>query len=329
MNDRPRARIAGIGAAVPARVVTNDDLSKVLDTSDEWITSRTGIRERRYASDEETLTVLADRASREAMARAGIGPEAIDAILVGTVSADYRMPSQACYLQAVLGATNASAVDLSAACSGFVYAMAMGEAMIAAGQARTVLVVGGERLTRITDMEDRNTAVLFGDGCGAAVLVPATDGRGILSTFLRADGSLTELLCIPGGGGVRPPSAEMLADRSGFMKMAGREVFKAAVTCMAQACDEALRRAGTTADAIDLLVPHQANVRIIEALAKHAGMPLEKVMVNVDRYGNTSAASIPLALHQAEAEGRLRPGTLALLVAFGGGFTWGSAVVRW
>ncbi len=329
MTRRPIAAITGLGTAVPATVVTNHDLSQTLDTSDEWIVERTGIRERRVAR-EESLVSLCETASRQAMAGAGVEPLDLDSIILGTVSPDRRMPGTSCDLQAVLGAHNAAAFDISAACPGFVYALTIAEGLVASGQSRNVLVLGAEKLSTITDWQDRSTAVLFGDGAGAAVVQRAGgDGRGIVSTFIKSDGRLAPLLWIPGGGAADPISDKVLRERSHYMKMAGREVFRAAVHAMAEATDEALRRACVTAEQIDLFVPHQANVRIIEATARHAGIPMDKVMVNLDRYGNTSAASIPIALDQAIREGRAGPGSLLLFVAFGAGFTWGSAVVRW
>jgi 3-oxoacyl-[acyl-carrier-protein] synthase-3 len=311
-------------------VLSNHDLSQVLDTSDEWIVERTGIRERRIAGPEQSVAMLSRDASLIALERAGVGVEELDAIVLATASPDRLLPSTACDLQALLGAHNAAAFDVAAACPGYLYALTIAEGLIASGQSRTVLVVGAEKLSTITDYQDRSTAILFGDGAGASVVRPASGGgRGILSTFLKSDGRLAPLLYRPGGGAAEPISEKVVCDRSHFMKMAGREVFKAAVLAMAEACDEALRRAGVSAGEIDLMIPHQANLRIIEATAKHAGMPMSKVMVNLDRYGNTSSASIPLALDQAIAEGRVRPGSLLLLVAFGAGFTWGSAVIRW
>jgi 3-oxoacyl-[acyl-carrier-protein] synthase-3 len=327
---RPFAELASVGTAVPERVLTNHDLSQVLDTSDQWIVERTGIRERRIASAEQSVAMLSRDASLIALERAGVGVEELDAIVLGTASPDRLLPSTACDLQALLGATNAAAFDIAAACPGYIYALTVAEGLIASGQSRTVLVVGAEKLSTITDFQDRSTAILFGDGAGASVVRRAGgNGPGILSTFLKSDGRLAPLLYRPGGGAADPISEKVVCDRSHYMKMAGREVFKAAVLAMAEACDQALTRAGVSADDIDLLIPHQANLRIIEATAKHAGMPMAKVMVNLDRYGNTSSASIPLALDQALAEGRIRPGSLLLLVAFGAGFTWGSAVVRW
>ncbi len=330
MIQRPVAYVAALGVSVPDRVVTNQDFEQRLDTSDQWIVERTGIRERRYAGPGETVASMAETAARCALEKAGLAPEALQAVVLATATPDHPLPSTACYLQARLGAEQAAAFDIGAACSGFIYGLTVAEGLIATGQAENVLVVGGEKLSAITDQTDRSTAILFGDGAGAAVVRPARDGRrGILSTMIKSDGRLAPLLYIPAGGTAEPITEQALRERTNYVKMAGREVFKYAVRSMAEACDEAIRRAGVTADQIDLLVPHQANIRIIEATAKHASMPMSKVMVNVDRFGNTSAASIPLALGQAEAEGRLEPGMLVLLVAFGAGFTWGSAVIRW
>jgi 3-oxoacyl-[acyl-carrier-protein] synthase-3 len=310
-------------------VVTNEDFAKVLDTSDQWIRERSGIVERHVAADHETIAYMATEASRCALGAAGLDVPDVDAIVVATASPDRLLPSQACDLQAALGAKNAAAFDVGAACSGFLYAASVGEGLIATGNARTVLVVGAERLTRIMDVHDRSTAILFGDGVGVGVLRPADDQRGILSTYLKSDGTLGDLLYRPGGGSLHPPSEAMLADRSYFIRMSGREVFKHAVRSMADACDHALSLAGLTGDDVDLLIPHQANVRIIEATAKHANIPMSKVYVNVDRYGNTSAASIPMALDEAVRTGRVKPGMCVLLVAFGGGFTWASMALRW
>jgi 3-oxoacyl-[acyl-carrier-protein] synthase-3 len=330
MIPRPFAEVASVGVAVPPGVLTNDDLTRMLETSDEWIVERTGIRERHIARPEQTVAMLSHEASLRALAVAGVTPAELDAIVLATASPDRLLPSTACDLQALLGADNAAAFDIGAACPGYVYALTVAEGLIASGQSETVLVVGAEKLSTITDFQDRSTAILFGDGAGASVVRRSSSpGRGILSTFIKSDGRLAPLLYRPGGGSVDPISEKVVCERSHYMKMAGREVFKAAVLAMADACDEALRRAGVTADQIDLLVPHQANLRIIEATAKHAGLPMSKVMVNVDRYGNTSSASIPLALEQAVSEGRVGPGSVILLVAFGAGFTWGSAVIRW
>jgi 3-oxoacyl-[acyl-carrier-protein] synthase III len=325
------AEMASVGVAVPPAVLTNADLSRMLETSDEWIVERTGIRERHIATPDQTVAMLSREASEKALSRAGLTAADLDTIVLATATPDRLLPSTACDLQALLGADKASAFDISAACPGFVFATGVAEGLIASGQSKIVLVVGAEKLSTITDFQDRSTAILFGDGAGAAIVRRATgdNGRGILSIFLKSDGKLAPLLYRPGGGAVDPISEKVVCERSHYMKMAGREVFKAAVLAMAEACDVALQRAGVTADEVDLLIPHQANVRIIEATAKHAGMPMDKVMVNVDRYGNTSSASIPLALDQAIAEGRVKAGSVILLVAFGAGFTWGSAVIRW
>ena len=331
MIRRPFAEMVSVGVAVPPDVLTNDDLSHMLDTSDQWIVERTGIRERHIARPDQTVAMLSCEASIKALDQAGLTAKDLDAIVLATATPDRLLPSTACDLQALLGADQAAAFDISAACPGFVFATSVAEGLIASEQSDVVLVVGAEKLSTITDFKDRSTAILFGDGAGAAVVRRSSgnNGRGILSTYLRSDGKLAPLLYIPGGGAADPISEKVVCERSHYMKMAGREVFKAAVLAMSEACDEALRRAGVTADDVDLLIPHQANVRIIEATAKHAGMPMDKVMVNVDRYGNTSSASIPLALDQAITEGRVKPGSLLLLVAFGAGFTWGSAVIRW
>jgi 3-oxoacyl-[acyl-carrier-protein] synthase-3 len=330
MMERPFAEVASVGVAVPSGILTNADLSRVLDTSDEWIVERTGIRERHIATAEQSVAMLSHDAATRALAAAGASAADLDAIVLATASPDRLLPSTACDLQALLGAENAAAFDIGAACPGYIYALTVAEGLIASEQSRTVLVVGAEKLSTITDFEDRSTAILFGDGAGASVVRRSTaPGRGILSTYIKSDGRLAPLLYRPGGGSADPISEKVVCERSHYMKMAGREVFKAAVLAMAEACDQALRRAGITAGQVDLLVPHQANLRIIEATAKHAGIPMSKVMVNVDRYGNTSSASIPLALEEALAEGRVGPGSVVLLVAFGAGFTWGSTVIRW
>jgi 3-oxoacyl-[acyl-carrier-protein] synthase-3 len=331
MMQRPFAEMASIGVAVPPGILTNADLTRTLDTSDQWIVERTGIRERHIATSDQSVAMLSCEASEKALERAGLTAKDLDAIVLATATPDRLLPSTACDLQALLGADNAAAFDISAACPGFIFATTIAEGLIASGQSETVLVIGAEKLSTITDFQDRSTAILFGDGAGAAIVRRKTgkNGRGILSTFIKSDGKLAPLLYRPGGGAADPISEKVVCERSQYMKMAGREVFKAAVLAMAEACDEALQRAGVSAEEIDLLIPHQANVRIIEATAKHAGMPMDKVMVNVDRYGNTSSASIPLALDQAITEGRVNPGSLLLLVAFGAGFTWGSTVIRW
>jgi 3-oxoacyl-[acyl-carrier-protein] synthase III len=327
---RPFAELSGTGRYSPPRVMTNDEFSKILDTSDQWIRERTGIRERHVAAKDETNACMGMAAAKQVLEYNGLTPLDLDAIVYATASPDRLLPSQACDLQAILGAKNAAAFDVGAACSGFIYALNVAEGLVAAQQAERVLVVAAEKLTSIMDWSDRTTAVLFGDGAGATLVRPTSDGtRGILSSYMKSDGTLAELLYRPGGGAVHPPSEELLQDHSYYIKMAGREVFKAAVLSMADACEQALRRAGLAAGDIDLLIPHQANIRIIEATAKHAGVPMDKVYVNVDRYGNTSAASIAIALDEAVHTGRVQPGMRVMFVAFGAGFTWASMVVRW
>jgi 3-oxoacyl-[acyl-carrier-protein] synthase-3 len=326
---RPFAELWGTGSYAPTRVMTNDEFSTFLETSDQWIQERTGIRERRVSSKDETNACMGKAAALQVLQETGLTPLDIDAIVYATASPDRLLPSQACDLQAILGARNAAAFDVGAACSGFIFALSTAEGIIAAEQAEHVLVIAAEKLTSIMDWSDRTTAVLFGDGAGATIVRKSTNGRGILSVYLKTDGTLAELLYRPGGGATHPPSEELLKDHSYYIKMAGREVFKAAVLSMADACDHALERAGLTAGDIDLLIPHQANIRIIEATAKHAGVPMDKVYVNVDRFGNTSAASIAIALDEAVKTARLKPGMVVMLCAFGAGFTWGSMVVRW
>ncbi len=327
---RPIVRLVGTGRYTPEKILSNADLERMVETSDQWIRERSGIRERRIAEQHETLAYMSKVACLQVLDEAGLTVDEVDAILVGTATPDRLLPSTACDLQAELGARNAAAFDVAAACSGFVYGLVVAESLVASETARNVLVVGADRLSTITDYSDRATAILFGDGAGASLVQPTTgDGSGILSTYIKTDGSLGNLLYRPGGGGNHPPDEQMLKDRGYFIKMAGREVFKAAVLSMADAADQALTRAGVSGQDVDLLIPHQANIRIIESTAKHAGIPMEKVYVNVDRYGNTSAASIPIALDECVRDGLIREGSLVLMVAFGGGFTWGSVVLRW
>jgi 3-oxoacyl-[acyl-carrier-protein] synthase III len=326
---RPFAELAGTGRYSPARVVTNDEFSTILDTSDQWIRERTGIRERRIANEQETNACMAKAAALQVLGDLGMTPLDLDAIVYATASPDRLLPSAACDLQSILGAKNAAAFDVGAACAGFLYALNVAEALVAAEQARQVLVIAAERLTKIMDWSDRSTAVLFGDGAGATLVRPSDGTRGILSNYMKSDGTLAELLYRPGGGAIHPPDEALLKDHSYYIHMAGREVFKHAVRSMADACDQALRRAGLTGADVDLLIPHQANIRIIEATAKHAGLPMDKVYVNVDRYGNTSAASVAIALDEAVRTGRLTPGMTVLLVAFGAGLTWASMAVKW
>jgi 3-oxoacyl-[acyl-carrier-protein] synthase-3 len=326
---RPVAYFAGIGKHTPTRVMRNDEFAALgLETNDEWIVQRTGIRERRIAAPGETNCSMSAAAARQAMERAGVHAGELDIIVLGTASPDRLLPSTAVDLQAELGAARAAAFDVGAACSSWLYGLIIAEGLMMSGSAETALVIGTEKLTSIVDWKDRSTAVLFGDGAGAAVLKRSKQGKGILSTFMRSDGTLAELLYRPSGGANRPFDSDVLEDRSSFVKMEGREVFKHAVRSMSEAADRALDAAKLTGADIDLMIPHQANVRIIEATAKHANVPMDKVFVNVDRYGNTSSASIVIALDEALACGRITEGSTVLLVAFGAGFTWASLIVR-
>lgn len=326
---RPIAMITGTGRAVPKRVMRNDEFAAIgIDTSDEWIRERTGIRSRHVAGPGETLTSLATEAAHTALSTAGVTVGEIDAIVMATVSPDHLLPAAAVEVQAALGASRAAAFDVDAACTGWIYGTVVAEGLIATGSAETVLVIGGELLTRIVNWKDRNTCVLFGDGVGATVMKHSTKGRGMLASYLRSDGTLTKLLWRPSGGSAQAATPETLADGSFWVHMQGRDVFKHAVRSMSDACDRALDAAKLSAEDIDLVIPHQANVRIIEATAKHAGVPMDKVYVNVDRYGNTSAGSIPIALDEAIRSGRITDGTTVLFVGFGAGFTWGSLIAR-
>ena len=326
---RPIASIVGTGRGVPSKVMTNFDFAKIgIETTDEWITDRTGIKQRHIAQAGESTTSMGATAARQAMQRAGVSAGEIDAIVLSTATPDRLLPATAVDLQAELGATRAAAFDIGAACAGFIFAATVAEGMIATGVAETVLVVGSEKMSAIVDWQDRATCVLFGDGSGAAVMRRARHHKGILSAYMRSDGTLADLLYRPGGGACQPFCEDVLTSRSHYVKMAGREVFKHAVRSMADACDRALDGAKLTGKDVDLLIPHQANMRIIEATAKHASVSMDKVYVNVDRYGNTSSASVPIALDEAIERGRIKEGMHVLLVAFGAGFTWASMVLR-
>ena len=323
-----KACIAGTGSYAPARVLTNTDLERMVATSDEWIRERTGIRERRIAAAGEACSDLAVQAGKRALAAAGLAAIDLDMILVATCTGDYPLPATACLVQHQLGATRAGACDLSAACCGFVYALSVADAYVKNGM-RHVLVVGSEVMSAITDWTDRNTCVLFGDGAGA-VVVSASDGeRGILSTHLRSDGTLCELITVPGGGSRTPPSEKVITERQQYIKMKGNETFKVAVRTLEEIARTTLSANGLRVEDLDLYVPHQANVRILKAVMERLGLPIEKVLLNLDRYGNTSAASIPIALDEAVREGRIKDGSLVMLGAFGAGLTWASAVIRW
>jgi 3-oxoacyl-[acyl-carrier-protein] synthase-3 len=326
---RPFAQIVGTGHALPQRVMTNHDFAGIgIETSDEWITERTGIKQRYIASPGETVASLSAAAARRAMAKAGVTAPELDAIILATSSPDRLLPSTAVEIQAALGASRASAFDLSAACSGWIFSLAVAEGLLASGAAENILVIGGEKMSTIINWHDRATCVLFGDGAGAVVMRKSKGGKGLLSSYTRTDGELADLLQRPRGGSTEPVTPEMVAERGHLVTMAGREVFKHAVRSMADACDRALDGAKLAGKDIDLLIPHQANVRIIEATAKHANISMDKVYVNVDRLGNTSAASIPIALDEALASGRIGEGSTVMFVAFGAGFTWASAIHR-
>jgi 3-oxoacyl-[acyl-carrier-protein] synthase-3 len=324
-----RARIIGIGAYAPERILTNRDLEKMVETSDEWIVQRTGIRQRHIAPPDEATSDLAIRAARQAMERAQVGPEEIDFIVVGTTTGDMAFPTTANIIQHQLGCRNVGSVDTYAACAGSVYSLSLGAQYIQTGKYRTVLCVGAETLSRVTDYTDRGTCILLADAAGAAVLRPSIDEGGIIDTDLYSDGRYGDLLTQPAGGSRRPATHETVDQRLHFTKMKGNEVFKVAVRMFSDCAERILKNNGFTAGDLDLFVPHQANLRIIEAAVKRLKVPMERVVINVDRYGNTGAASVYVALEEAWSTGRLKTGDLVLMAAFGGGFTWGAALLRW
>ncbi|QHT60614.1 ketoacyl-ACP synthase III [Paenibacillus lycopersici] len=321
--------IIGTGKYVPERILTNKDLERMVETNDEWIVTRTGMRERRIAAPEQATSDLAYHAAVKALAAAELTAEELDLIIVATITPDMFFPSTACLLQDKLGARKAAAFDLSAACSGFIYGLATASNMIATGMYKHVLVVGAECLSRITDYTDRNTCILFGDGAGAVVLGTVPEGRGFRSFELGADGGGGELLRVCGGGSRMPSSAESVEGKQHFIYMAGNEVYKFAVRIMGNAAEEALRKAGVDKKDIDLLVPHQANIRIIQSALNRLDLPEEKCMINLHKYGNVSAASIPIALAEAVEQNRVHEGDRIVLVGFGGGLTWGASVLVW
>jgi 3-oxoacyl-[acyl-carrier-protein] synthase-3 len=329
MNRKVNSKITGTGSFAPSRILTNYDLEKMVDTSDEWIITRTGIKERRISENGTGTSDLALEASRIALTEANLQPEQVDLILLGTVTPDYLLPSTACILQDKLKAKNAAVLDIAAACSGFIYGLSIASAFIAMGQYKNVLVIGVETLSKITNWEDRNTCVLFGDGAGAAVVSATTEDKGILGTLLSGDGSLANLLHIPMGGAKAPLTRENIDLKQHYICMQGNEVFKSAVRAMESSAKRIIQEVGLSTQEVDLLIPHQANIRIIEALAKRLKIPMDKVYVNIDRYGNTSAASVPIALDEARKSGRIKKESNTVLVAFGAGFTWGSAVIKW
>lgn len=329
MSVKQPVGILGLGHYVPQKILTNAELEKTLDTSDEWIRSRTGIEQRHIAAEDQCSSDLGVLAAERALADAKVSADELDLIVVGTMTPDTPMPATACLIQHKLGASKAGAFDVSVACSGFAYALSVGSQFIETGALKRVLVVGSDTMSRVMNWRDRSTCVLFGDGAGAVVLGPAEEGRGILSFHLGADGSGGPSLMIPAGGGARPGGTEGVVEADFKLQMNGREVFRFAVNALGEAAAEAVSKAGLTPEDVDLFIPHQANLRIIQSASKRLGVPSEKVFVNLQKYGNTSCASIPLALSEARDEGRLKEGDLVVLVGFGGGLAWGAVALRW
>ncbi len=324
-----RARITGTGAYVPETVVTNHDLEEIVETSDEWIAERTGIRERRIVNGNQATSDLACEAAQAALKQAHVKAKELDLIMVATVTPDMPFPSTACFLQQMIGAKSAGAFDLNATCSGFLYGLHVASGLIRAGAHQRVLLVGAEVLSKVTDWRDRSTCVLFGDGAGAVVLEATKEKHGVLSTHIHADGNLSDLISLPGCGSRNPCSQEAILKRLPFIKMKGSETFKVAVRTLEEVASATLEKNGLHPSQLSLLIPHQANIRIIQATAKRLNLPEEKVFVNLEKYGNTSAASIPIALDEAVRSGRVKDGDYLLLEAFGGGLTWASALLRW
>lgn len=328
MNHMRRVGIIGLGAYLPKKVLTNLDLEKMVNTSDEWIKTRTGISERRIADDNEITSDLAAKAAREALKEANLAPEKVELIILATITPDMLFPATSCFVQTKIGAVNAACFDISAACSGFIHGLTIARQFIATGAYSNALVIGVELLSRFVDWKDRSTCVLFGDGAGAAVLAKVKAG-GIISTYIGSDGDKSDLLKFPAGGSLMPASHKTVDDRMHYLKMQGNEVFKYAVRVMRDASQKVLDKAGLTFNDVDCAIPHQANIRIIEAVAERVGLPMSKVFVNVDKYGNMSAASAVVALYEAAKEGRVKKGDTVLMVAFGSGFVWGSCVIEW
>ncbi|HYY13576.1 MAG TPA: beta-ketoacyl-ACP synthase III [Chthoniobacterales bacterium] len=326
---RRTVSIIGTGSYVPEKVLTNDDLSRIVDTSDEWITTRTGIKERRIAAKDEQTSDMATKAALKAMEQAKISPKDINLILVATATPDMLFPATACFVQKKIGAANAACLDVSAACAGFLFALEIGQQFITSHTYDTVLVIGADKLTSITNWTDRNTCVLFGDGAGAAILAHRGGSHGVISTHIGSDGSFSDILFMPGGGSRCPITRDNADLNLVTIHMTGKEVYKQAVTAMISAAQKALDDAGLSIDDIACVIPHQANLRIIEAIADRLGIPLEKFMVNLDRYGNTSAAAVAIALDEANRSGRIKPGDYVLMVVFGGGLTWAGTVLEW
>ncbi len=325
----PRVMVAGTGAYLPERILTNAELETMVETSDEWIVTRTGVRERHIARPDEASSDMALPAARAALAAAGLAADEVDLIIVGTVTPDMPFPSTACLLQSALGASRALCFDLSAACSGFLYSLETARGLLMSGLYKTALVVGVDKMSMVTDWEDRGTCILFGDGAGAVVLTHTATHRGIMSASVGSDGSLGDLLMIPGGGSRNPASTDTLAQRQHYVKMAGNNVFKHAVRCMTDAGKEAIEKAGISIDEVDWVIPHQANMRIVQAISERVAIPMERFIINLDRLGNTTAATVPLALDEAVRDGRIKRGDVLLMIVFGGGFTWGAAVLEY
>ncbi len=329
MQQNQRASITGIGSYLPGKVLTNYDLEKMVDTSDDWIVQRTGIKERRIVENGQITSDLATQASVRAMEDAGVSPGDVDMIITSTITPDHIFPSTSCFIQQKIGASRASAFDILAACAGFIYAMSIGQSFVNSGAMETVLVVGAECLSKITDYTDRTTCVLFGDGAGAVIIQKSRAKHEILSTSLAADGSQSDILIMPGGGARNPASLESVQQRTHYIQFKGKEVFKLAINNITNLILDTVNKNGLSLEDIDLIIPHQSNLRIIEATMEKLGLPMEKAFVNIDKYGNTSSASIPIAIDEARKEGRLSKGDIVMLVAFGGGLTWGSSVIRW
>ncbi len=321
--------ISAVGSYVPEKTLTNSDLEKIVDTTDDWITTRTGIKERRLAADDEYTSDMAARAAQRALEKAEVDPADVELIILATITPDMPFPATACLVQEKIGAHNAAAFDIEAACSGFVYALEIGQQFIMSRTYDTVLVIGAEKLSSIMDWEDRNTCVLFGDGAGAAVLQNRENTHGLLTACMGADGRKASILSQPGGGCLHPPSAKTLADRLHFLRMDGKEVFKNAVTAMTAAAKEALTRCELDIDRIKCVIPHQANMRILKAVGDRLGATEDQVFSNLEHYGNTSAASVAIALDEAVEQGQVQRGDLILLLVFGAGLTWGAAVIEW
>lgn len=324
-----RSRIVSTGSYVPEKVLANIDLEKMIETSDEWIIERTGIKERRIADESQAASDLAYEAAKKALKGADLNPEDLNLIIVTTVTGDMPFPSTACILQDKLGAKKATAFDINAACSGFLYGLYVADSFIKSGIHKRILVVGTEVLSKITDWDDRTTCILFGDGAGAAIIEPTEEDRGIISMHIHSDGSMWDLLHMPGGGSRTPASKDSIEKRLHFIKMKGNEIFKVAVRKLEDLAVKILKENKLEPSQISLLIPHQANLRIIQAIAERLGIPMDKVYINIDRYGNTSAASIPIALDEAVRAGKVKDGDYILLEAFGGGLTWASALIKW